>query len=178
MRLFLSVLFLVVAGSVHSQDRYYADKSLITFLSDGAIEDIKATNTAVTSILDVAQKEVAFLVKIRDFEFPKKLMQVHFNEKYLESEKYPKASFIGVIKDFDPKKEGTQQVTASGKLSIHGVTKEITVPGTIRKSGSSFILKSKFMIRLEDYNIVIPQIIWSNVAEHVLVELNLTYIPL
>lgn len=164
--------------TAYSQNRYYAEKSSITFFSDGVIEDIKATNTTVTSIFDLVKKEVAFLVKVKDFQFDKKLMQVHFNEKYMESEKYPKATFIGQVTAFSPEKTGVQQVTAQGKLFIHGVTKEVKVPGTIEKRGSNLFLKTKFMIRLADYNINIPQIIWNNVAEEVEVDINLTYIPL
>jgi hypothetical protein len=177
---FFSCLFfaLLLVKVGQSQNRFYADKSTITFFSDGVIEDIKAKNTTVTSILDMDKREIAFLVKIKDFQFDKKLMQVHFNEKYLESEKFPKSSFIGQVTGFNPEKNGLQQVVAVGKLFIHGVTKEVKIPGTIEKNGQILKLRSKFMVRLEDYNITIPQIIWNNVAEAVEVDLNLNYIPL
>jgi hypothetical protein len=176
--LYLTFILLFVVLDSSAQSRFYADKSLVTFFSDGAIEDIKATNNTVTSIFDLSKMDVAFLVKIRDFEFEKKLMQVHFNEKYLESEKFPKSTFVGSITGFNPSKSGAQQVTASGKLFIHGVTKDVKVPGTLEKRGSNLYLKSKFMVKLADYNIRIPQVIWNNVAENVEVELDLTYNPL
>jgi hypothetical protein len=176
--LYLTFILLFVVLDSSAQSRFYADKSLVTFFSDGAIEDIKATNNTVTSIFDLSKMDVAFLVKIRDFEFEKKLMQVHFNEKYLESEKFPKSTFVGSITGFNHSKSGAQQVTASGKLFIHGVTKDVKVPGTLEKRGSNLYLKSKFMVKLADYNIRIPQVIWNNVAENVEVELDLTYNPL
>jgi polyisoprenoid-binding protein YceI len=161
-----------------AQAKYYAEQSSITFFSDGDIEDIKANNTSVTSIFDVTKKEIAFLLKVKDFEFDKKLMQVHFNEKYMEAEKYPKSTFIGSVTGYNLEREGVQHVTASGKLSIHGVTRDVKIPGTIEKKGRNLMLRSKFMIKLSDYKISIPQIIWKNVAEEVEVDLDLVYTPL
>jgi hypothetical protein len=173
------LFFFILHASISlGQSRFYAEKSLVTFFSDGVIEDIKATNNTVTSIFDFGKMDVAFLVKVKDFEFEKKLMQVHFNEKYMETEKFPKSTFIGSVTGFNPSKTGAQNVTATGKLFIHGVTRDVKIPGTLEKRGSNLFLKSKFMVKLADYNIKIPQIIWNNVAEDVEVELDLTYNPL
>jgi hypothetical protein len=175
----LLLLFLILSSiASFAQGRFYAEKSLVTFFSDGVIEDIKATNNTVTSIFDLGKMDVAFLVKVKDFEFEKKLMQVHFNEKYMETEKFPKSTFIGSVNGFNPTKSGIQNVVATGKLFIHGVTKDVKIPGTLEKRGSNLFLKSKFMVKLADYNIKIPQIIWNNVAEDVEIELDLTYNPL
>ena len=171
-------LLAILSIPASSQTRYYADKSSVTFFSDGVIEDIKANNSSVTSIFDVSKKEIAFLVKVKDFQFDKALMQVHFNEKYLESEKFPKSTFVGQVTGFNTGKTGVQQVTAVGKLFIHGVTKDVKIPGTLEKQGSNLTLRSRFMVKLADYNIHIPQIIWKNVAEEVEINLDLTYIPL
>jgi polyisoprenoid-binding protein YceI len=105
-------------------------------------------------------------------------MQVHFNEKYVESEKYPKSSFQGRIVGYDPAVTGLQQVKALGKLSIHGITKEIEVPGTVEANGGRLLVKSKFVVKLQDYNIKVPQIVWQNIAQQVEVSVDLTYRPL
>jgi hypothetical protein len=174
--LFVAFLFLKISSSI-SQNRYTVEESMVTFFSDGIVEDIVAENKTVTSIFEATKKDIAFLVRIKDFQFEKKLMQVHFNEKFLESEKYPKSTFVGSIAGFDGSKEGVQHVTATGKLFMHGVTRDIKIPGTIEKQGSKLILKSKFMIKLADYNISIPQVVWQNISEQVEVDLNFTYIP-
>ncbi len=171
----LIVLITWTVSAAIGQNRYYSEKSTVTFFSDGVIEDIRATNNTATSILDISKMDVAFLVRVKDFQFEKKLMQVHFNEKYMETEKFPKSTFIGSITGFDPARSGEQHVTATGKLSIHGVTKDVKIPGTIEMQGSNIVLRSKFSIKLADYNIVVPQIIWNNVAEDVEVEMNFTY---
>jgi hypothetical protein len=167
-----------IAAPCVAQKRYYAEKSLVTFFSDGVVEDIKAVNTTTTSIYDITKNDIAFLVKIKDFEFEKKLMQVHFNEKYLETDKYPKSTFIGSVTGFNPAKEGVQHVTATGKLFMHGVTRDVKIPGTVQKDGSSLVLKSRFILKLADYNISIPQIVWQNIAEEVEVNLDFIFNPL
>jgi polyisoprenoid-binding protein YceI len=162
----------------HSQVRFYAERSHVTFFSDGIIEDITAENKNVTSIFDVRKGEIAFLIKVKDFQFEKKLMQVHFNEKYLESEKFPKSTFVGTLKGFDITKEGVQNVTASGRLSIHGVNKEMSMPGTLEVKGRNIVMKSKFKVKLADFNITIPQVVWQNISEEVEISVNFTYSPL
>jgi polyisoprenoid-binding protein YceI len=105
-------------------------------------------------------------------------MQQHFNEKYAESEKYPKATFQGKIVGYKADAAGAQQVKAQGKLTIHGVTKDIDVPGTVEAQGNKLQMKSKFMIKVADYNITIPQLVFQNIAEEVEVTLEFTFKPM
>jgi len=173
--LLVAIILLPLSG--HSQKRYFSEKSSITFFSEGVIEDIKATNTKVTSIFDLASGDVAYLLSPKDFQFDKKLMQVHFNEKYMESEKYPKSTFQGKIVGFDASNRQLQQVKAQGKLTIHGVTRDIDIPGTILIEGNTVNVKSKFMVKLQDYNIKVPQIVWQNIAQEVEVTVDFLYRP-
>jgi hypothetical protein len=177
-KLLLYSLLYTCSLTVGAQQRYVAEKSLISFFSDGAIEDISAVNEKVTSIFDVVNGEVAYLLSIKDFQFPNKLMQVHFNEKYLESEKYPKSSFQGKIVGFNSSATGPQRVKAVGKLTLHGVTIDIDVPGTVEVSGNRLAVKAKFMLKLADYEIKIPQIVYQNIAQEVELTIDLTYRPL
>lgn len=178
LRTLILIIALGISVECYSQQRYFAEKSLITFFSDGVVEDISASNERVTSIYDIVDGEIAFLLNIKDFQFPNKLMQVHFNEKYMETEKFPKSSFQGMISGFNSSTPGKQQVKASGKLTIHGVTKTVDLPGTVEVSGNKLIIESKFVIKLIDYNIKVPQIVWQNIAQQVEVKMNLSYRPL
>jgi polyisoprenoid-binding protein YceI len=161
---------------VHGQ-KYTAEKSFVSFYSHAAIEDITADNLKAVSVFNSASGEIAFSIPIKEFQFAKSLMQEHFNEKYMDSEKYPKGTFQGKIAGFDPDATGIQNVKAAGKLTIHGQTNEIDVPGTIEKSGEKLIMKSKFIVKLEDYKIKIPQLMWQNIAEQVEVSVEFTYKP-
>jgi hypothetical protein len=165
----------LISFSGFSQKRYYTEKAHISFFSEGVIENISATNTKVTSIIDLVNNEVAYLLNPKDFQFEKKLMQIHFNEKYMESEKFPRSSFQGKIVGFDLSSSEVQHVKAIGKLTIHGVTREVDIPGTLQIQGKTIALKSKFMIKLMDYNIKVPQIVWQNIAQQVEVTVNFLY---
>jgi len=161
-----------------SGQKFASEKSTVIFFSKAAIEDITAKNSKASSIFNSETGEIVFSVPIKDFRFAKSLMQEHFNEKYMESEKYPKATFQGKFVDFNAQVNGIQEVKAQGKLSIHGVMKEIDVPGTIENAGKNLIMKSKFIIRLEDYTITRPQLLWQNIAEQVEVTIEFIYKPM
>ncbi len=169
------VLLLVSFNFSAQSQRYTLEKSNVAFFSDAAIEDIKAENVKASSLWNASTGEVVFSVPIKDFEFEKSLMKEHFNEKYLESEKYPKATFQGKFLSVRIGDVGEQVVSVSGKLTIHGVTRDIKAGGTIEFNPTQIIARSKFIIRLEDYKIKIPQLVWQNIAEDVEVTLEFIY---
>jgi polyisoprenoid-binding protein YceI len=151
-------------------------KSTVTFFSDAAIEDITASTTKASGIIDLSEKKFAFSIPVKDFEFEKSLMKEHFNEKYMETEKFPKATFTGTIDAID-KDAAEQQVRTSGKLTIHGVTREVEIPASVRKEGSISRVNAKFVVRLEDYGIQIPQLLFQNIAESVEVTVDFSFGP-
>ncbi len=176
-RILSCVIILLLHFNGFSQKRFFSEKSNITFFSEGVIEEIKASNTKVTSILDLQSGEVAYLLSPKDFQFEKKLMQVHFNEKYMESEKFPRSTFKGKIEGLNATSTALQQVKAVGQLSIHGVTRDVTIPGTLQIEGNTVTLRAKFMVKLIDYNIKVPQIVWQNIAQEVEVSVHFLYRP-
>jgi hypothetical protein len=177
MKTFLLLYALVIFASPVVAQKFSSEKGQISFFSDAPIEDIEAVNSIVGSLFNAGTGEIVYILKIRDFIFPKSLMREHFNEKYLESEKFPKSTFQGKIVGFNPAVSGVQKVNAIGKLSIHGITKDIDVAGTMENLNGKVLLKSKFMVKLADYGIKIPTIVWQNIAEDVEVRIDFTYKP-
>ena len=173
MKIHLAVLLICLAFSTNAQN-YSVAKSQITFFSHATLEDIKADNTKASSVFDASTGNIAFIIPVNEFQFKKSLMQEHFNEKYMETEKYPKSTFQGNISGYDPS-AATQNVKAQGKLTIHGVTRDVEIPGTIEKQGDNLVMKSVFIVRLEDYKVQIPKLMWQNIAEQVEVTINFTY---
>ena len=165
-----------LAASFYSYSQIYTGKSYeIGFFSHGPIEDIAATSKSAQVMMNTAKNDVAVKVTVKGFTFEKKLMQEHFNEKYMESDKFPYASFSGKIKDtIDYKKDGVYKVTVTGKLNMHGVEKERTIPGTITVKGGEISIDSKFMVALKDHNIEIPSLVSQNIAELVEVTIKST----
>jgi polyisoprenoid-binding protein YceI len=170
----LLILLVFCCGINASAQKFASVKSVVTFYSDAAIEDIKATNKKGSSLFDASTGEIVFSIPINGFQFRKALMQEHFNEKYMESEKYPKATFQGTVQGFQ-KDSPKQNLKANGKLTIHGVTKDLVADGTFEQKGKVLLLRSKFMVVLEDYNIQRPQVLWQNIAEQVEVTVEFEY---
>jgi len=158
--------------------KYTAEKAFVSFFSDGAIEDIAAENTKAVSLFNTSTGEVVFSIPIKDFDFDKSLMKEHFNEKYMDTEKFPKSTFQGKIAGFQAETKGEQQAMATGKLTMHGVTQEVQIPGTLESVEGKIVMKSKFIVKLADYKIEIPKLLWQNIAEQVEVKIEFTYKPI
>ena len=171
---FLVVVGLALSANVFAQ-KFTADKAYVKFFSDAAIEDITAENTKASSIFNDATGDVVFSIPIKEFEFEKSLMKEHFNEKYMESEQYPKATFQGKVSGYDLSATGEQKATASGKMTIHGVTQDVTINGTLENLKGALTMKAKFMVKLADYKIKIPQLLWKNIAEEVEVTVEFNF---
>jgi polyisoprenoid-binding protein YceI len=155
----LLIVFALILMSVWAfgQKKYITRTGHVSFFSDAPLEDITADNHQVTAIQKTTG-EVAYKVPIKSFEFTKALMQEHFNENYMESDKFPEATFSGAIEDLtkvDFTKSGTYKITVKGKLTIHGVTKEVSVPGEVIVdiAGGKVTNKTTFNVVLKDYGI-------------------------
>lgn len=175
-RLLPGVLCIFISVTGYAQ-KYSSVEGVITFFSAATLEDIKADNRKAASVFNAATADIAFSIPINQFQFERKLMQEHFNEKYLESETYPKSTFSGKVEGFSPNAQGVQQVMAKGKLTIHGVTRDVEIPGTIEVQTGILKMQSKFMVKLKDYSVKIPKLMWQNIAEQVEVTVDLTYKP-
>jgi polyisoprenoid-binding protein YceI len=145
------------------------------------MEDIEAKNKTVTAVLDSKTGAMQFSVQMKGFEFEKALMQQHFNENYVESNKFPKAEFKGALTNnssVNYTKDGTYVVTVKGKLTLHGVTKDVEAPGTIKVDGGKLEGKSTFNIRLSDYKISIPSVVKEKVSNSIKIIVDTKLEPL
>jgi hypothetical protein len=171
------VIMLVASTIVANAQKYMTKSGSIKFSSETPIEKIEAVNRQVNSALDFSSGNFVFKVLIPGFEFKKALMQEHFNENYMESDKFPNATFNGKIsniKDVSPGKDGVYKVVAEGDLSIHGVTNKVRVNGTLEIKGGKVIGKSVIEVAPKDYNINIPKAVIKNISEAIQVEINIT----
>ncbi|MBS1487050.1 MAG: YceI family protein [Bacteroidetes bacterium] len=167
-------MVLVLAIPSRAQ-KFSSDKSFIRFFSSAAIEDITAENRMGSSIFNEETGEVVFSVPIREFQFAESLMKGEFNQKYMESEKFPKAIFEGKITGYAKDVSSEQTVVAAGKLTIHGVTKNVEIHGSIKNENDHKVMKSKFIVKLEDYDVKVPEFLWQKIAEQVEVTVEFNY---
>jgi hypothetical protein len=172
----IALSFLFFASNAQ---KYMTRNGYIGFYSHTAGEDVKGDNNQVASILDTSTGEFVFQVLIKSFHFEKALMEEHFNENYMESEKFPKSTFKGKIinlTSIDFSKSGNYDVTVEGDLNIHNVTNKITVKGNIEVISGGINANSKFNIVPEDYKINIPGVVRDNIAKNLEVTVTMKYL--
>lgn len=168
-KLIAATLLVLVAISAQAQNANIVSKtSEVKIFSKTPVEDIEAVNKKARAIINPNSMDIAVKITNTDFDFPNNLMEEHFNEKYMESEKYPTSIFTGKInKKIDFTVPGTYEVEAVGKLKMHGVTKDKILKGTIIVSESGIVLKCNFDVMLVDYNIERPSIVMAKIAEKI-----------
>ena len=150
----------------------------VRFFSSTPFEDIKAASDKGIAVLVTKTGDIAFQVPIKSFEFSRGLMQEHFNENYMESDKYPYAKFSGKLNQpVDLTKNGEYSVTAIGLLSMHGVSKQRSIPGKVKVSNGTVQLISSFDVACVDHKIKIPKLVMTKVAEVIKVDIDATLKP-
>lgn len=150
-----------------------------SFFSEAPLEDIEAINKEVLGAVDLEKGTLAVSMFIKKFDFDKSLMQEHFNENYLESDKFPKATFKGVIKDFanlDFTTGGSFEAKAEGEMEIHGVKKPLTTLVKFSVSPSAVRATTEFEVSVADHDIEIPKLVIKNIAEVVEVKAAFNFI--
>ena len=163
---------------IHPQMAYsqlYSTRAgFVGFYSKTALEDIKAENNQVYAIIDAGKQNLAFQLLLKGFVFPKELMQEHFNENYVESDKYPKASFSGAYTgNVQLNKDGVYPVTVKGTLSLHNATKAVEVPATIEVKNGHLLGQAEFKVKPEDFNISIPSVVRDKIDKEITVKVNI-----
>lgn len=149
-----------------------------SFFSEAPLENISALNKSVGAVLNPETKEIAVKMNIVDFHFPNKLMEEHFNENYMDSEKYPNSTFKGKInEDIDLKKYGTYDVSATGEFSLHGVSTQRTLSGKLTIEPGKYTLFCDFKVALKDHEIKVPKLVMRNIAEIIDVKSKLIFLP-
>ena len=150
----------------------------VHFLSETPIEDIEATSSEASVILDLETGRVAVQVPILSFHFEKALMEEHFNENYMESSQYPKAKFQGSLVDFQGLSAGGETpVVVKGTFEVHGVAVERTFEGTLEPSGEGVQLSCRFDVATADHEIPIPSVVSENIAKSIAVDISAMLSP-
>ena len=176
-KLFLTVSCLVIGTTAMFAQKYMTRTGKVSFNATAAKspEKIEAVNNEVANILDAKTGDIVFQVLIKSFKFERELMQEHFNENYMQSDKFPRSEFKGKItnlSDVNFTKDGTYNAKVAGKLTIHGITNDVDVPGTITVKGSGVNVKAKFSVKLHDYGIDIPGMVADKVGKDAVITLE------
>ncbi len=171
------IIMLAFCGLFANAQEVFQSKAMnVSFFSSTAMEDIDAKTANATSVISTAKNDILFMIQVKSFTFKSSLMQEHFNENYMESDKFPDAKFVGKINEsVDWKKDGNYSVTVTGKLTMHGVEKDRTIPGTITIKGGVVSVSSQFDVGCKEHNIQIPSVVSEKIAEFVKVKVSGNY---
>jgi len=167
-KIIMALLF--ISSLSHAQDKLITKTGMITFeASVPSFEEVKAKNSGVSCVLNTKTGEIASLALLKGFRFKVALMEEHFNENYVESDKFPKATFKGKIENFDLSKITTtaNNYTIKGKLELHGKSKDIAITAKIKKGKDGIEIVSDFTVNTDDFDIEIPSVVNKKVTKKV-----------
>lgn len=174
------LIFILIHLHGFAQSTYFTRNGHVYFISLTDAIDIDANNYQCASFLNIETGKIQFAVLIKSFEFTLATAKEHFNESYMESDKFPKASFKGEILNIDQlnlKEFGSYQVRVKGELTIRGITKNIEVAGEIIVEKEMINAKSEFEVAISDFDISVPKVVEHRVAKQVLVKVDMNYSP-
>lgn len=175
-KIVFSFIMAAVSFSINAQ-KVFTKTGTLYFSATSSIEKIEATTKKAVGVIDMATGAIEIQALIKSFHFEKALMEEHFNENYLESGKYPDTKFVGNIANISSvnlKKDGNYPVKVSGKLTMHGVTKDVQTDGTLSVKGGTIAgAKSSFTIKVADYNIQIPGAVKDKIAKEAKINIDL-----
>ncbi len=178
---FLLVIIFLVGTCAAEAQRYIDRSGKASFFSSAPLEDIEANSEQVVAILDIGSGEIAASMLMRSFNFRKSLMEEHFNENYVESHTYPKATFKGKITNlaaFASKEDGNYTLNIDGEVTLHGVTKPLQVQADARVAQGRIHAQTKFPLTVADFGIKVPRLVTNNIAEVVEVSVSFNFQPM
>ncbi len=177
----LAIILLFSVAALNAQGKFFTKKGKIFFDATAKLEKVAATNREVISVMDIKSGNIQFAVMLKGFEFEKALMQEHFNENYVESDKYPKAEFIGQVTnnaEINYAKDGAYPAKVKGKLQLHGESKDVEATGTLSVKNGKLQLNSDFNIQLSDFKISIPGLVKENISNQTKISVDCLMDPL
>ena len=174
---YLVLFILLFVNQIFSQEIFLEKDGYVSFFSHSLVEDIKADNNQVLSIVDTKTGEISIQLLMRSFLFKKALMQQHFNESYVESHKYPKAIFKGYILNLKELNSENSETEIKGILSVHGNDKEISVRAKVEITDGQINISGDFMVEVANFDIKIPSVVRNNIAKIIKVTFNLQHAP-
>lgn len=181
MKKILVFSIMVCASFILNAQKIFTKTANVSFNASSPLEPIEGITRTATTVIDLATGNMEFAALVKSFIFSQALMQEHFNENYMESNKYPKANFKGKIeniKDINVSKDGTYKAKVSGNLEMHGVTKPVSTTADLVVKGGKIKATTNFTVTIADYGISIPSAVKDKIAKTAKINIIAEYQPL
>ncbi|MBS1771549.1 MAG: YceI family protein [Bacteroidetes bacterium] len=178
-RIFTILLLLSLTIHASAQDVYIVSKGQVSFSSKAKQELIRATSRELKGLIDIKKKTFAFKIPIMSFiGFNSPVQRLHFNENYMESDRFPESTFTGkIIEDFVLNKDGVYKVRAKGKLDIHGISQERIIDVEVTSKNNKITFKADFVVPLNDHNIKVPRVVYDKLATDIKIQVTAEALP-
>lgn len=176
MKFLITTIFIFTSISLPNTV-FLCQSGTVYFKSDAPLELIEATSNQLKGVIDTEKRTFAFSINMNTFKgFNSPLQQEHFDENYLEIDKYPKATFKGkIIEKIDFTTDGTHSIRTKGQLNIHGIEQERIIKSKVTIKKGTFNVQSNFTVLLEEHNITIPKIVYQKIAEEIEVQIEAAF---
>jgi hypothetical protein len=177
MKVIIYILIFCTTSISLAQEKWITETGNISFeASIPLFEEVNAINNSVKCVLNTKEKTIVCVLKIKDFDFKRDLMETHFNEIYLESDRYPKATFKGTIPNLEIAKISSVEIILpiNGKIKIHGITQPLSIKGKFKKTQDNLQLTADFELNTDDFKIEIPSMILPKVSKIVKSHIDFT----
>jgi len=169
------VLIVMMTGYTRQENLYFTDSGHIKFSSNAPLEFIQASSNELAGILNINDLSFSFTVPMLSFEgFNSTLQRIHFNENYMESEKFLNSTFKGkIIEEVDFISPGTYHIRAKGLLNVHGIDNDRIIRCTIQVETGRITVETSFTVPLDEHKIKIPSIVQQKIAE--VIDVNICF---
>ena len=174
------LLLSVISITAGAQSLYMTKAGKVSFNSRSSVEKIEADNNEVSSVINTQTGDMVFAILLKSFHFDRALMEEHFNENYVESDKFPKSTFKGKISNLSAinfTKDGNYPAVVEGDLTMHGVTKKVSSNGTLTVKAGKIEAYAKFSVKLKDFDISIPSLVADKISQDIDIIVDCKYDP-
>jgi len=174
------LLLSVISITAGAQSLYMTKAGKVSFNSRSSVEKIEADNNEVSSVINTQTGDMVFAILLKSFHFDRALMEEHFNENYVESDKFPKSTFKGKISNLSAinfTKDGNYPAVVEGDLTMHGVTKKVSSNGTLTVKAGKIAAYAKFSVKLKDFDISIPSLVADKISQDIDIIVDCKYDP-
>lgn len=172
--IFILILALTLFSVKTEAQSFMGDKGYVEFLSRAPMLEFKGISNNLVGLIDLDENVVDFYVDLNTLDTGIRLRNRHMRESYLETNKFPFAEFTGKLNgEVNIGSREAQQVSVTGKFNIHGVQRDITVGGTLLFDDNQVTLSATWEVKLEDYNIDRPRVIFYELSDTQVVTINI-----
>jgi polyisoprenoid-binding protein YceI len=177
-----SIVFLLLWGmlGLHAAE-YQVDKNavnMVKFFSEATVESFTGSTAQIDGYVlwngddPTLESELYFEVPLTTIDTGIGLRNRHMRDNYLHTDQFPLAIYTGKLSRYEKQNDSTYDVLVEGKMKMHGEENPISAHGTVIHSDKGLRVTALFAIKLTDFKIKIPQLMFMKISETIRLEVD------